>query len=144
MSVNKSASASMYTAILISAIAIWWTVLTLIEDRTSPVFLHSVSFSKDKAHPGETLWLTAKITRNRYCPGIVYEFWRHNGNVIQGSIRPASPSANIGSAQIRLQKTVPESATLGRWCYEPFVVYDCSDRQHVVASIPACLQITNG
>lgn len=110
-------------------------------DRRSPIFMHSANFRETVAKPGDYVRLDVVRTRIRWCPGQVREFWIRGKSIVQGQTLGASPRRVTGRTVDEFHKMIPLSLSKGNWCYEPQLIYDCPDRQHIVDQIPACIEI---
>lgn len=110
-----------------------------------PVVFHGARMDRSAAVEGSTVWVEVTRTRHRYCPGEVAMFWKsENGDhVVQQASLPAAPDDKLGLQVSSFRKRVPQGSAskAKRWCYEPTLLYHCTNRTYAVTQPPACLTV---
>jgi len=95
--------------------------------NTNPVTFHDMIIDPDVVEPGEPIFVTAVLTRHRYCRSDRDEFVADVAtNTNQWQARFASASTALGYVRIRNKYTIPVLPP-GEYVLRMVSFYQCSD-----------------
>jgi hypothetical protein len=95
--------------------------------NTAPVTFHAMIIDPDIVAPGEPIFVTADLTRHRYCRSQRDEFVADVAtNTNQWQARFASASTAIGRVKIRNRYEIPV-LPIGEYVLRMVSFYQCSD-----------------